>query len=59
MEFHNHIENIEKLCRICGNFIKIQRGYMNPKTTLEYIDVLQEFYGIYATEDPQVLCVNL
>ena len=43
-----------KFCRLCGQKIVINRGYVNPKTCGDFQEVLQEYFGIYPDEDQEV-----
>ena len=45
---------LKKLCRICGNDIKTNAGYLYPKDFSSYSDVLKTFFGILSGEDEMV-----
>ena len=48
-----HIILLEKLCRICGGKIILNRGYVNAKSCSEYSDILQKF-GVSENESHEV-----
>ena len=59
-----HVENLEKLCRVCKEIIALKPGpYMNPKHEVEFDDVLETIYNISVSTEseecfPKKLCSN-
>lgn len=41
-----HKKDLDKLCRICCNNIKVMKGYMNPKTVYDFVDVFKQRWNI-------------
>lgn len=55
-----HIKKLETICRLCGNFLKRERGYVNPNSKIDYKDIVINQFSISVEENsevyPQLLC---
>ena len=50
-----HVDQLNKLCRICSNFISKKQGYTNPKNVTEFADTISKAYNVDAViEDPNI-----
>ena len=52
MEEHKRL--LVKFRRLCGQTVVVNRGYFNPKTCVNYQEVLQNIFGIYPDEDIEI-----
>ena len=52
-----HVERLKRLCRVCGQKIVVNRGYVNPKSCEEYVVVLRHYYGILYENENKEVCV--
>ena len=61
MEGSDHVIQLQRLCRICGNHIVLKAGYRKPKSVDEFADALFRVYDIEVEREhqnvyPQLLC---
>ena len=49
-----HLNELNKLCRLCGDFIEIKAGYRTAKNVSDYQNALKDFYGILPNEEKTV-----
>ena len=48
-----HIDQLNKLCWTCSNFISKKPGYANPKNVAEFADTIFKAYNVdVVIEDP-------
>ena len=52
MEEHKRL--LVKFRRLCGQTVVVNRGYFNPKTCVNYQEVLQNIFGTYPDEDHEI-----
>ena len=61
MEGSDHVIQLQKLCRICGNHIVLKAGYRKAKSVDEFADALFRVYDIEVKREdqnvyPRLLC---
>ena len=50
-----HVDQLNKLCRICSNFISKKPGYANPNNVTEFADTIFKAYDVdVVIEDPNI-----
>ena len=63
MEGSDHVIQLQKLCRICGNHIVLKAGYRKAKSVDEFADALFRVYDIEVEREdqnvyPKLFCSN-
>ena len=61
MESSDHVIQLQKLCRVCGNHINLKAGYLKAKSVDEFADALFRVYDTEVEREdeniyPKLLC---
>ena len=59
----DHIQNLQNLCRVCGDKVILKHGYVTAKSTLDYKETIAIHYGVNVVDEdehvfPKLICTK-